>query len=160
MPIRKKRGFYRPAPLWKRFLAFIIDMLVLEFFVFSYFEKIIRGIVPGTDVLSISSVAQLSAVSGVLGALVVTYFTVMEYSFGQTIGYMAANIRLIMQDASLWRIALSNVTFLPFFPFIILWVIDPLMIVFSNNHQRFMHTLLGMQAVEVYTMEVGNQWKQ
>ncbi len=157
--MRKKKELWRPAPLWKRFLALTIDLLVLEFFVFSHFEHVIRTMLPGRT-LSAAALAQLSFVGGALGILVFIYVTVLEYSFGQTLGYMAANIVIVAPDSSLWRIALSNVTFLPFFPFIMLWIIDPLTLLISNNHQRFMHTILGINVVELYALdEVTTQWK-
>lgn len=155
MTRKKRKVILRPAPVWKRILAFIVDMLILEFFVFSQFEEVIKSLTPTkTSVFVITGeFIQISIVMGIIGFIVFIYFTVLETAFGQSLGHMAVALRLYSVDElSLWKIAISNLTFLPFFPFILLWIIDPLMLLFSNNHQRFMHTLVGLQVVEEFSV--------
>lgn len=147
---KKRRVLYGPAVLWKRLVAFTIDLLVLEFFVFSQFESVLRTIMPSGPLAS-DDLAAISLAMGAIGFLVFLYFTVLEYAFGQTLGDMAVAIRLVsLSGPSFWRIAVSNIIFFPFFPVIILWVIEPLMVLISGTHQRFMHQLLGLQVVEEY----------
>lgn len=149
---KKKRVFTSPAPLWKRFLSFFIDLLILEFFVFSQFESLLR---PYLTLPSSHDLISISFFVGTLGFFVLLYFTTLEYAFGQTIGDMVVGIKLIGQTGSVWRIAVSNMSFLPFFPFIFLGVLDLMMLFFSSTHQRFMRLLVGIQVVEEYTFEDG-----
>lgn len=144
----------RPAPVWKRAMAFVIDMLVLEFFVFSHFDTLLQNLTPYT--LSSGQFASFTMLTTLLGSIVLLYFTLLEFLFGQSLGQMATH--LFVTPASLWRIALSNIVFIPVFPFIILWIIEPLMVIFSQQHQRLLHTLLGMQVIEIY--EVNTLWNQ
>ncbi len=148
---RKKRVFTGPAPLWKRFLSFFIDLLVLEVFVFSHFESLVQPyvMVPSQDLM------RLSFLVGTLGFFVLLYFSTLEYTFGQTLGDMAVGIKLLPQPISLWRIVVSDLSFLPFFPFLFLAVLDFMMLFFSSTHQRFMRLLVGIQVVEEYTIDNG-----
>lgn len=157
---RKKRVLYRLAPIWKRFLSFIIDMLILEFFVFSKFEGLMNSMIPKIPFTTVteSAVIQISVIAGIIAFFVILYFTVLEYAFGQTLGDMAIGLHLktlIGEEPGFWRLFVSNLSFLPFFPFIMLWIIDPAMIIFSNSHQRFMQILVGLQVVEIYSLEKG-----
>ena len=153
MVVKKKKSiFSSSAPLWKRFLSFFIDILILEFFVFSHFESLLQ---PYAALPSSHDLVSLSFLVGILGFFVLLYFTTLEYTFGQTLGDMAVGIKLVGQTESLWRIVVSDLSFLPFFPFFLLGILDIMMLFFSSTHQRFMRLLVGIHVVEEYTFENG-----
>ncbi len=50
-----------------------------------------------------------------------------------------------------WRCLLSNITFIPFFPVLILWVVDPFYMLTSQKSQRFMEKFSKIVVVEDYS---------
>ena len=143
---KRKEILYQSAPVWKRLVAFLLDMLILEFFVFSHFEALVTKLSLG-NTFSPLVLSQFTVLVFVMSMFVLLYFVVLECWLGQTLGYMALSIRLV-GDLSFWRVLVSNLSFLPVFPFVLLWLLDPLMILFSSTHQRFMHVLLGLHVID------------
>src|SRR3989338_1810893 len=118
---KKKNVLYRVAPIWKRLLSFIIDMLILEFFVFSKFEGLMNSMVPKIPFTTVteSTLIQISVIASIIAFFVILYFTVLEYAFGQTLGDMIIGLHLktlIGEESGFWRVFASNLSFLPFFP--------------------------------------------
>jgi uncharacterized RDD family membrane protein YckC len=90
-----------------------------------------------------------------IGILAVLYFTIFEYKTQQTPGKMLMKEHIVPEEGkklTFWSYLISNLTFIPLFPFIILWVIDPLHMFFSPKNQRFMERLAGILVVEKYEM--------
>tara|TARA_Y100000294_G_scaffold142441_1_gene136627 strand:+ start:513 stop:1019 length:507 start_codon:yes stop_codon:yes gene_type:complete len=154
----KERVVETKCGIFKRLFAFIIDLLILDLIVFSPLKGVLFNLLPG-DIGFIGNKVffesnpdifnKLAFILFYMGIIAFIYFTVLEYKFSQTIGKMLLriNIKSIVKDKlSIWRIMLSNITLFPFFPFIILWVVDPLYILFKG--QRLMEKLSNIELVE------------
>ncbi len=155
----KQRIVLVPASLWKRAIAFIIDMLVINLIIFSPFKPLFIGSLEGKtsfDAISAylesnpAALSQLSWALAIIIALTIAYFTILQFRIRQTLGMMLFDLWVYtdVKDPSLWRIMLSNISLIPSFPFILLWIIDPLYLIFSGVKQRLMQRLTGIYMVE------------
>ncbi|MEM3126515.1 MAG: RDD family protein [Candidatus Woesearchaeota archaeon] len=154
------RTFTGPASIIKRFAAFFVDLIILEFFAFSSLERVVRNLLPQAGFAEMATYLEqnpdkltlLVGVAIIAGIYAVLYFTLFEWSIGQTPGKMLVKIR-IKEDKKVGflKIFASNITFLPVFPFNILWIVDPLHMFFSQKNQRFMEKLFGIEVVEDYS---------
>lgn len=115
------------APVWKRILAFIIDILIFDFIIASPWTSSLPqphlGMQP--DNMMIATVI-------VLITLFFAYLVIAQYLIGQTIGMMFLRLQMTPND-SLWRIMVRNMFIIPVFPFILLWIIDPAFLLFTGE---------------------------
>lgn len=89
------------SPLWKRILAFILDVLILDLVIISPFQKFFKGIVPenvsfkglfsyfmeGTFDLSKLLIAALFIM-----LITLFYWALLEWKLGQSVGKLVLNI--------------------------------------------------------------------
>ena len=88
----------RRAPLWKRVVAYILDVLVLLFVVLTPLTSSLENQVEGETFLdiwnSLASVSHLYVFTFVLVFLTLLYWSVLEFSFGQTVGKISLGIHV------------------------------------------------------------------
>ncbi|MBI5391073.1 RDD family protein [Candidatus Woesearchaeota archaeon] len=147
------------APVWKRALALLADLVILDFIVLGAFNQIFNQLVPESSPFTImQSIEQnskilmlLSVTIFMIGLFMLAYFMVMEYMYGQTLGKMLFNIRVQPEAISWWQILVRNIAVLPVMPFVLLWVIDPLMLLFKKQRlsDQFAKTTV-IEEIEVY----------
>ncbi len=142
---RKKRiqTIEIPCSLFKRFTAFLIDILILEIVVFGSLTKIAEKLIPKDVSFSniIGSNAQLSSaittISVYIFLIYLVYFTWLEFKFGQTIGKIMMGIFVkseTKENLTLLRVLISNAIFLPLMPFILFfWILDLGYLIFTNK---------------------------
>lgn len=162
----EKREFVGPAMMWKRILAFVLDLFILDFFVLGAFGTVAEKMLGTTDIFVLTALAgqDSSMVRGLsmLAMLMVTialmYFALLQYAAGQTIGGILFNLHVLEQTgekefrrAGFWQCVLRNAFMIPAVPFIFLWVIDPLYLVFTKKGQRLTEWLSNTRVVEKYT---------
>jgi uncharacterized RDD family membrane protein YckC len=146
LKLPKKRVFYNPAPAWKRIISFIVDFMIIQLVIFGPFSGALTSILPtGPDFFgnyealmeSQNIVRELYVLMGIMFALVFIYFILFEYRMRQTPGKMLFNLYLVPEDKkqqlSLLQVFLRNLAVFPFFPFSLLWIIDPLYMVISGK---------------------------
>jgi uncharacterized RDD family membrane protein YckC len=133
----KTKSFIGPASLIKRFIAYFIDFFIINFVIISPFGKILKKIIP--QISSFSETYQymqvhpeisniIAVISIIIGILMVLYFTVFEYLIQQTPGKMLMRQYIVKDkgpELKFRNYLISNLTFIPIFPFILLWIIDP-----------------------------------
>lgn len=165
----KERKFQAAAVAWKRIVAFLIDIFIIDLVLLWPFQGIIEKIMPfdAADVGSIKSMEQffmaspnaadaLGMMTIAIGLLVVLYFALMEYKTGQTIGKMLLNIYVISDTGEkaakpgFWQCVFRSIVWLPMFPFIVFWVIDPLYALFNQKSQRLLELISKTKTVEDY----------
>lgn len=148
-----------PALFWKRILAFVIDLLVIDLIIISpfrsIFEKLLSSELSFTTArayfeLNPELLNKLTGIIVIISILVISYFSVLQFKIRQTLGMMIFNLWIYTEDKqlSLWKCLISNISFIPIFPFIILWIIDPIFLGFSVSKQRLMQKLTGIYIVE------------
>ncbi len=125
----------------------------------------------------------LSLAMAIITIMVLLYFCILQIKFGQTIGMMILNIYVIkVPDAGVVSelkktqrkvskvpsfdikpgfldSLIRNLFLIPFFPFMLLWLIDPLFMFLNKNSQRLMEVFSKTLTVEIvdYESSVKNQ---
>lgn len=134
-----------PASILKRFLAFIIDMLLLDIIVSSafikYFESLLnKGLEYNSMVNYLTNnpifFKKLYFMFLIIGLLYLLYFLFMQMNFKKTIGMKIMNLKIITTDKKEFdfiKASLRNLFVIPIFPIIILWLIDPIYLFWKNQ---------------------------
>lgn len=160
----KEKTFIGPALIWKRIAAFFIDIMVINLVVLFPFRALFRNIIPKDYSFSeayrllgssTNYTSYISSVSFVMSMLVILYFLMLERKMSQTIGKMLMKIYVISdnKDLKAWQLLARNLVFLPIFPFVLLWIIDPLFMFFTKTNQRLTEILSKTRVVEKYNLE-------
>ncbi|MBI2647389.1 RDD family protein [Candidatus Woesearchaeota archaeon] len=157
----KERSFVGTALLWKRLIAFFIDIIILNLIVLFPFRRLFQSIIPkdysfseAYQFLSNSTnyTSYLASISFVISTLMIIYFFMMEKRMSQTIGKMFMKLYVVSNDNTIknWQLLIRNIVFIPMFPFILLWILDPLFMFFSKTNQRLTEILSKTRVVEKY----------
>lgn len=163
----KEKTFTGPALLWKRIAAFFIDIAIINLIVLFPFRGLFQKIIPNDysfseayRLLSIGTdyTGLISSVSFIMALLVILYFFMLESKMGQTIGKMLLKIYVVRDNngnnnLKALRLLARNIVFIPVFPFVLLWVADPLFMFFTKTNQRLSEILSGTKVVERYNLE-------
>ena len=158
----KEKTFIGPALLWKRIVAFLIDIVIINLVVLFPFRKLFQNIIPkdysiseAYKVLSSSTnyTSFITPVAFVMSVLIILYFTLLERKMSLTIGKKLMKVYVASDSSTLstWQLLIRNLVFIPTFPFVLLWVIDPLFMVFTKTNQRLTEILSKTRVVEKYT---------
>lgn len=158
-----KRGkiFFAQASVLKRIIAFIADLFIVNMVILFPFKRIFDDIIPDTssfsetlDLLSANAEYSASITIIVLSASILTilYFMAMEKKFGQTPGKMLFNLYVVSQAKKMryWQLFVRSMFLIPIFPFVLLWVIDPIVMLFTKENQRLSEILSRTKVVEKY----------
>lgn len=121
----------------------------------------------------------ITSVSFIMSVLIILYFLMMEIKMSQTIGKMLMNIyvvdarenaidmRVSRRDSlasysrstsdnntlKVWQLLARNLVFIPIFPFVLLWILDPLFMFFTKTNQRLTEILSKTRVVEKYSLQ-------
>ena len=157
----KERTFTGPALAWKRILALLADLLIINLVIFFPFKKIIEKSIPAFTsyseaynflIANQSYVKTLTIVSFIMALFALLYFALIEYKIQQTPGKILFNI-FIKSDAkklSFWQCIIRSLFLIPVFPFFLLWVIDPLFMFFTKTNQRLSEIISKTRTIEQY----------
>ena len=160
----REHTFMGPALLWKRVAAFFVDILILNLIVLFPFKSLFRNIIPkdysfseAYKLLSSSThyTSYITAVSIAMSILMAVYFLMLEKRTGQTIGKALFRIHVVSNNNNLksWQLLVRNLVFIPVFPFILLWLLDPLFMFFTKTNQRLSEILSRTSVVQQYSLE-------
>lgn len=159
----KEKTFMGPALIWKRIAAFFIDIMIINLIVLfpfrGLFQKIIPKEYPFSEAYKLLSSADytghISSISFMISILVILYFLMLEKKTGQTIGKMLMKIYVVSDTNSLkiWQLLTRNLIFIPVFPFVLLWVVDPLFMFFTKTNQRLSEILSKTRVVGMYNLQ-------
>ena len=148
-------------PIWKRLLSFIIDILILEFFIIGSFRipisKLIgnnKGIMETYTAMqqNLFLTEKFTAIIILISLLSYFYFVLLEYLIGQTPGKIILKLKTIKIPnlagkkeyntiPKFWQCLIRSLFIFPITPFIFLWILDPLFFFFSPNKQRLIEYL-------------------
>ncbi len=158
----KEKTFIGPALLWKRIAAFFIDLMIINLVVLLPFRRLFQSMMPkdysfseAYRLLSGSTdyTRFISSVSFVISVLIILYFLMLESKMSQSIGKMLMKIYVVSDNKFLkkWQLLTRNIVFIPIFPFVLLWVLDPLFMFFTKTNQRLTEILSKTKVVEKYS---------
>ena len=159
----KERTFIGPALLWKRIAAFFIDIIIINLVILFPFRTLFQKIIPAdysfSEAYRLFSGTNysgfLASVSFVMSILIIMYFFMLESKAQQTIGKMLMKVYVSSDTDNLrkWQLLARNLVFIPLFPFILLWILDPLFMFFTKSNQRLTEILSRTRVVEKYSLE-------
>jgi len=148
------------ASILKRALAFAIDLLFVEFVILFPFSSALDEILPedgsvyeAFSTLSSGSYDSLLSLVGLFTAIpTIAYFAILEKKIGQTIGKRLLKLYVVSQTKELkyWQAFVRSIFLIPVFPFVLLWIIDPIVMFFSKDRQRLSEILSRTKVVERY----------
>jgi uncharacterized RDD family membrane protein YckC len=164
----EKRVFTGPATLWKRGFAFLLDIFIIDFFIFTAFKAVLAEILGNTtDVMSAYAMLQqneaqanvLFMIFTVMVMLALAYFVLLEYLLGQTVGCILLNLKVVAQQGekefsmmTFWQSLSRNIFMIPAIPFILLWIADPLYLVLTKKGQRLTEWLSSTRVIEQFEL--------
>lgn len=148
------------ASILKRALAFAIDILFVEFVILFPFSNALEEILPAESsfyeafsALSSGSYDSMLRIVAIFTAIpTIAYFAILEKKLGQTIGKRLLKLYVVSQTKELkyWQALVRSIFLMPVFPFVLLWIIDPLVMFFSKERQRLSEILSRTKVVEKY----------
>ncbi len=135
------------ASFWKRVIAFVFDLLVINLVVAWPFQSTLGQYAMKEFSLDTVLPADAYFIVFMIFLLAMLYFTFLEYYIGQTPGQMLMNIESVALDGDMtfWKALLRNIFILPFFPFYIFWVLEPIHLAFYK--QRLLERWTGTNTV-------------
>jgi uncharacterized RDD family membrane protein YckC len=161
----KEATFNGPAVFWKRGTAFLIDIFILDFIIGGPFNYLLSRIMPNEGLMEnynyILSNPQLtmklSLIVITFGFLALLYFALTEYITGQTLGKMLLNIRVEYdsKEKSLLGALLRSMFLILIFPFVLLWIIDPVFMIFTKDKRRLSEIISKTRTIETYYLNGG-----
>ena len=149
------------ASPWKRIFAFLIDLIILNVIVIWPFRAVLNSLMPSGSFASMYAsiennpvlVSQINSIYFYIGALAFLYFTISEARLGQSIGKKIIGLYVVSgnREASLWQIMFRNLFLFPVFPLALIWIIDPLMMIFWKGR---LSDVISRTQVVVYERKV------
>lgn len=144
----------------KRILALIFDLLIIDFIIIGAFEGVFKKIMPDISYSSITKLleydvtqaTQLANLLTVISVLMLAYFVFSQYKTGQTLGMLVFGLKIETLNGEplrFWQCFVRNLVIMPLFPFILLWIIDP--IYFFVTGDRFSEIVSKTKTVQVNT---------
>jgi uncharacterized RDD family membrane protein YckC len=141
-----QRVHVRDASFLRRLLAFLTDVLIIDLALFAPFKDAMAGSFELSSVLhgTLQLTTAMYAAGITIALLALAYFMLFEYLLGQTLGMMLLGIHA--QNVTLWRAFVRNLYLLPVFPFPILWVLEPLHLLWRKT--RYLEMITKTRTVE------------
>ncbi len=129
---------------WKRLLAFIVDIVIIQFFVNLSFSNVLKDDLGNDKSLSdlfnygINNLEpKLLMVSIITAILTLIYFTLMEFKLKQTLGKMLFKIKISSDNKKLefWQVFIRNIPKAALFVNYTLWIfiIDIVYYIFTKK---------------------------
>lgn len=162
-PLRYKKNAV-PASSFKRLIAFLIDMLIINLALAAPFRGVLSDLVPSTSVAEniqilqsgTGMIKQLYLAVFFLTLIALLYHVLMEYYLKQTPGMMLMKIAVESEKKLVFvQCVLRNLFIIPFFPFFFLWLIEPLHMFFDPKSRRFMEKISRTAVVQKQPMFTG-----
>ena len=157
--ISKGKTFLAQASVLKRLIAFVIDLLIINMIILFPIRRVFEKIIPDTQSFS-KTLDFLGDKSGystsmtviilIVAFLTILYFMLLEKNLKQTPGKMLFNLYIDSQtkDLKYWQLFVRSIFLIPIFPFALLWIIDPIVLIFTKDNQRLSEILSGTKVVE------------
>jgi len=139
----------------KRLAAFGFDLLVINFILLYPFSKLIGMAFSSAKNYFLISDMRLLPLVLAISLIYILYFTLFEYALGQTIGKMLTKLVSFSfenKKMSFLQALGRNLFLVPLMPFVFLWVIDPIFIIWKRISISEMIT-------RTITVEVDEKWK-
>ena len=160
LKLPEEKKFVGPALIWKRLIAFLIDVLLLDIIFSFVFRGAIGSMIPEDatfwEKMSIADTSNYEGLYSLFIAIFLLsflYFFTLEKRYGQTIGKKIFNIYVIAENEKLnyWQAFVRNMGFVPFLFLPIILFLDPFFMAFSKTGQTLSEMLSRTKSVEVFS---------
>ncbi len=139
------------ASVWKRILAYIIDIFIVNSIITRPFNKLMENAIP-KKITSFLSLAEnfdwktLIIISLVSGVITILYWAVLEFKIQQTLGSLLLNIKVKSESKKLQfsQLLLRNITKISF----VVLLLDSIPVLYSAKKQRYTEKLSKTITVE------------
>lgn len=159
-----KRTYKISASAYRRIFAFIFDLMILNLLTLPI-QLAIIGMIPQngnfmTEISAASAALQSSKalyLAIILCSLIAfAYFVLMEYCFGHTIGKKILGLEVISLkgDLTLTQCLTRNLFTIIVFPITLLWLIEPIFMIFNKKRQRLTEVLSNTMVIESVTVSL------
>jgi len=138
---------YKPAPFWKRFFAYIIDIILVNLIISLPFRDYFSKFSSNLEILFGATDKNLFLITFIVVMAVIFYFSVLEYKTNQTVGKMLMNIYVVSATG-------NKITFTQAFlrnlikPFSIVLLVDVAYMFFKRTNQRLFDIFSQTAVVE------------
>lgn len=140
---------YEEASIIRRLGAFLVDLLILDFFVFGSLSILIKDV---PDITSFQSIANFELTGTIIaifvfaGILGLAYHSLLEYSLSATLGMTFFNLQL-SEKTSFPKCVLRNIFIIPIFPFTLFWIADPIYLIIKKR--RLLEEITKTKTVKI-----------
>jgi uncharacterized RDD family membrane protein YckC len=162
----KEKSFFGVASVFKRILALSIDFFIILLVFARPFLKLISNILENFETRNYSEMIEIfnsnpeilkniTFIIFFISLIALFYFSYLEWKYSQTFGQMIMGLYVISENKEkyFWKYVLSNLFVIPFFPFILIWIIDPLYMFY--NGRRFTEKLADLKMEQKYVIQNG-----
>ena len=133
-----------PAALWKRAIAYLIDVLIINAFLIIPFNKALEGYSTSLFELKTPDPAIIQAVIAIV-IINLLYWIILEYKVQQTLGKLLLNIFVTSKKKpTIKQIIMRNIIK----PFTILFFIDVRYLLIKRNNQRLFEVFSNTWVIE------------
>jgi len=159
MNFPNKKTVFAQASILKRAAAFAIDILIINMAILFPFDSVFQKIVPSDSFSKTFEFLSNNADSASIKAIIISasivtilYFVIFEKKLKQTPGKMLFKLYVEAQgkDLKYWQLFVRSMFLIPSFPFVLLWFIDPIVMLFTKENQRLSEILSRTKVVEMY----------
>ena len=93
------------------------------------------------------------SISIAISVLSIAYFTILESNIGQSIGkkFLHLKVTSLEKNPKIWQYIIRSLFLIPLFPFILLWLIDPIYIFFNTDGQRLTESVSKTKVIEEFS---------
>lgn len=156
---KREKTIFAQASILKRAAAFAIDLLIINIVILFPFDSVFQKIIPSNSFSEafefLSSNADSASIKAIIvSASIVTilYFVIFEKKLKQTPGKMLFRLYVKGQgkDLKSWQLFVRSMFLIPLKPFVLLWIIDPIVMLFTKENQRLSEILSRTKVVEMY----------
>jgi uncharacterized RDD family membrane protein YckC len=164
----KQKKIVVEAQLWKRALAFILDIFILDLFVLFPFAALLEKILKATTYTEIfqamnsspDNLSKIIALTIAISIMTALYFAIFERIFGQSIGKMVMNIfvinaeseyglKVMPQKITFWQSLVRSIGILFLANMIFITIADIIYMFFTPYNQRLFEKLSKTRTVTV-----------
>lgn len=134
------------ARISRRTAAFLVDLLLVWFVIAAPLSIIFAPLAEGSfSQIEAGATALQRFAAMLLFMLVWLYLITFEYLLRQTPGMVLLGLRVAGPDGW-WRLALRNCFIIPIFPIILLWVVEPIVLLMRGR--RWLEWISNTRTVE------------
>lgn len=155
---KKKKSVAVQASILKRLAAFMADIALIHFVILFPFRLMFKDAIPQTSsidelfsYMQSSSASELVLILSIIVAIVsISYFVLFEKKGGQTPGKMLLHLYVVSETKEMkqWQLIVRSLFLIPLFPFMLLWIIDPIVMIFTKDHNRLSEMLSKTKVTE------------